>query len=110
MIHAVATLMHRPRPADIVLHTLVAAFRSAHGEFRRSGANDIASGEDVEALTLALALVPARTRDGLADKGRVLRTLMLGDTVECMIEGGVSSELRLLGSYVEDALTLAEGE
>jgi hypothetical protein len=107
MIHAVATFSPRPRPADHVIHLLAAAFRSAHGEFRASGANDIAFGEDIEALTLALALVPSRTQDGLADKGRALRTLMLGDTVECMIEGGVSSELRLLGSFVEDALTLA---
>jgi hypothetical protein len=109
MIH-VQFMSPRPRPADAVLHTLVACHRSAWGEFIRSGGNDATAGEDCEALVRALAICPARTPEGLRAKGSVIRARLLDGTVDALIDdvGADAADARLILSFAQDALALAE--
>jgi hypothetical protein len=80
----------------------------AFGEFIRSEGNDATAGEDSEALVSALALTTARTPEGLADKGRVLRDrLSLYGTPQTLRDDCDDCDLRLLLSYVEDSFALA---
>jgi hypothetical protein len=107
MIH-VQTFMPRPRPADHIVHLLASAHLGAFGEFIRSEGNDATAGEDCEALVRALALTTARTSEGLADKGRVLRDrLSLYGTPQTLRDDCDDCDMRLLLSYVEDSFALA---
>jgi hypothetical protein len=106
MIHAAATFMPRPRPADHVVHLLVAAHRSAWGEYVRSGFDDKVSEADSEALVRALAICPARSESALAAKASVIEQVMSDTPLEDLI-GDDSSDLRLVLSFARDALTLA---
>jgi hypothetical protein len=67
MIH-VATLLPRPRPADLIVQLLAAAHRGAFGDFVRSGGNDATAGEDCEALVRARPL-PSQNVRGLGRQG-----------------------------------------
>jgi hypothetical protein len=108
MIH-VATPTTRPRPADAVLHTLVACHRSAFSDFIRSGGNDATAGEDCEALVRALALTTARTPEGLRAKASVIRDRLLDGTVDALIDdvGADAPDARLILSFAQDALAVA---
>jgi hypothetical protein len=98
--------MPHARPAEAVLHLLAAVHRSAWGEFVHSGANDTAAGYDADAMASALALVSAKTREGLSDKLSAIRDRLVGGSVLDLIEAGCVVDLRLVASCLEDALEL----
>ena len=108
MIH-VATFTPRPRPADAVIFTLVAAHRAAYGDLIRSDGNDNEAGLDCDALVRALALVPARTPEGLRAKASVIRARLLDGTVDALIDdvGTDAADAWLILSFATDALELA---
>jgi hypothetical protein len=103
----VQVLSPRARSADAVLHMLAGAHRSAWGEFVRSGANDASATEDCEALARALAICPARTREGLAAKASVIRARIVTGSVLDLLDAGDDNDMRLVASYVDDALALS---
>jgi hypothetical protein len=107
MLH-VAHLSPRPRPADIVLHTLVAAHRSAWGDLLRTHSE--AAQEDCDALIRALSLTKATTPEGLRAKGEVVRIRLLDGTMASLIHDGAVGDTALLLSFAADALALTVSE
>jgi len=103
--HTIATLQPRPMPADHVIHTLALAHRAAWGELICS--QSVLAGEDVDALVRAIALIPARTPQGLLAKASVLRDRFCGEPPASAIGDGVDGALIL--SLVNDAIAQSEG-
>ena len=66
-----------PKPDDHVIHVIVDAFKSAWGEYSRAGRDDY--DRECSPLVRALARIPARTQEGLASKGEVLRNRLGGE-------------------------------
>jgi hypothetical protein len=109
MPHAtVISYLPRQRPADHALHVMARAHASAHEDFIASEGNDNLAAQDAAALVSCLALVPARTREGLADKARVLRDVMSSyGSTQVMLDEGNEADLSLLLSFAQDAAALA---
>jgi hypothetical protein len=107
MLH-VATLTPRRLPADTTIHILARAHRSAWSEFVRSGANDAVAGEDAEALASCLALLPAKTSEGLAEKASVIRSRLADSTISELLSDVAldSPDGQLIVSFAQDALEL----
>ncbi len=105
----VTTISPRARPADTTIHILCRAHRSAFGEFRAAPAGHAAWAE-AEALVSCLAVLPARTSEGKADKVEVLRSILIlfyAGEVADMMENGDDNERALLCSVVLDAMALS---
>jgi hypothetical protein len=110
MLHAVQTLMPRRLPVDNTIFILARAHRNAWGEHIRAGGNDHAAAEDAEALVSCLALLPAKTREGFAEKASIIRSRLLDSTVaELLADVGLDSpDGQLIASFVQDALAVEE--
>jgi hypothetical protein len=105
MIH-VQTFMPRSLPADTTIHILARAHRNAWGELRRSEGNDTAAAEDADALASCLALLPAKTREGLGEKAAIIRARLIDSTVsELLADVGLDSpDGQLIVSFASDSL------
>ena len=103
MIH-VASFTPR-RPADIALHTLVSLHRSAWGDLLRTGSDE--AQKDCDELVRSIALISARTPDGLRAKASAVRIRLLGETMAEMVEAGATDDTALLLSFAADALALS---
>jgi hypothetical protein len=98
----------RPRVADTVLHTLVDAHRSAWAALVSGRGDTVAAERDCDSMVGAMALIPARTLEGLAAKASAVRIRLLGNTVFDMIGDGCDADNALLASFAEDALAQLE--
>jgi hypothetical protein len=96
-----------PPAAD--LHLLAVAFDGSFGDFIRSGGNDAAAAEGADALASCLALIPARSPEGLAEKAAIIRARLIDSTVaELLADVGLDSpDGALVLSFAQDALALA---
>lgn len=108
-IATVISYLPRQRPKDDTLHILARAHRSAFGQFIRSEGNDNLAAIDADACASCLALLPALTREGMADKGEVLRDRMstYGSFAELLADGS-DADKALLCSFATDALALGD--